>query len=206
MYDLENIKFDTAVIGAMLSTGWYNGYLGSSRKHSYYGNQELLLVQLVIDYKNGSRTIIGSDKTWKVTTGSELYSDILQGELFYEDRRLKNWMSRDYNDEHWENVVIKSLNNSVKIVAEAAPQVLMSYESVLPRDSWKIKPEVYVYDFGFNLVGYVSIPLYNYKGNGTIRIRHAEVLYPNGSIYTANLRSARATDTYVLNGKFFYDK
>jgi alpha-L-rhamnosidase len=36
----------------------------------------------------------------------------------------------------------------------------------------------------------------------TVVLRHAEILQPDGSgmIYTANLRSAKATDTYTLKG------
>ena len=34
----------------------------------------------------------------------------------------------------------------------------------------------------------------------TIRIRHAEMIYPDGRLMTENLRKARATDTFILRG------
>jgi alpha-L-rhamnosidase len=33
-----------------------------------------------------------------------------------------------------------------------------------------------------------------------VQLRHAETLNPDGTLYTANLRGARATDTYILKG------
>jgi alpha-L-rhamnosidase len=36
---------------------------------------------------------------------------------------------------------------------------------------------------------------------GQVRIRHAELLYENGTLNTENLRNALATDFYILKGK-----
>ena len=33
-----------------------------------------------------------------------------------------------------------------------------------------------------------------------VRLRFAEILNPDGTIYTANLRNADAADTYILRG------
>ncbi len=57
----------------------------------------------------------------------------------------------------------------------------------------------YVVDFGQNLSGWVRI---SYPGPepAQLTIRHAEVLNPDGSLYTDNLRSARQTDEYLTPG------
>ncbi|HTE62509.1 MAG TPA: family 78 glycoside hydrolase catalytic domain, partial [Solirubrobacteraceae bacterium] len=60
-------------------------------------------------------------------------------------------------------------------------------------------PGTHLYDLGQNMVGKVRLRLTGEPGQ-TIRIRHAEVLNPDGSIYTANLRSAKATDHYTVSG------
>lgn len=194
--DSENIT-----IGALLGTGWYSGYVGMRKHHSYYGHDEYLLVELHIDYQNGTRTIVASDETWKVTTGPQLYSDLLHGELFYEDRKLNDWMELDYrNESEWYFVVTKPLNKSVKFTAETY-QEITTIDLIEGIEAWELSPNVWVYDFGVNFVGYVTITLRNYTSNSVIQIRHAEMVYPNGTLYTMNLRSARATDTYVLDGK-----
>ena len=57
-----------------------------------------------------------------------------------------------------------------------------------------------VIDFGQNLVGYEIATLKGKKGQ-KVTITHAEVLDENGNFYTRNLRSAKATSTYILSGK-----
>ena len=39
------------------------------------------------------------------------------------------------------------------------------------------------------------------KAGTKVQIRFGEVLKPNGELYTENLRTAEATDTYILRGK-----
>ena len=41
------------------------------------------------------------------------------------------------------------------------------------------------------------------KGNAgdSVRLRFAETLQPDGELYTANLRSAKVTDLYILKGE-----
>jgi hypothetical protein len=73
------------------------------------------------------------------------------------------------------------------------------------------RPGRFVFDFGQNLAGVVRLKVNGLRGQRAV-LQHAEVLihppYCNnsatlpcdGMIYTNNLRSARATDVYVLRG------
>lgn len=181
----RNVSF-----GAIVGTGWYSGYVGPSRRHSYYGNDEYLLLELHLNYKNGTKAVIISDESWSVTTGPIVYSDILHGELYYENLTLGKWLP----------VFTKPVNTSVSLVAEKArPTTTTDFLDVV--ESWSISPDVWVYDFGVNFAGYVQLTLPNFSNSTVIQVRHAEALNPNGSIYTLNLRWAIATDRYVLNGE-----
>lgn len=66
-------------------------------------------------------------------------------------------------------------------------------------------PSKLVVDFGENLSGVTRVHLQGAAGT-TVTLRHAEVLqHPpygpaDGNIYTGNLRTALATDTYILKG------
>jgi len=68
------------------------------------------------------------------------------------------------------------------------------------------KPGCYTFDLGQNMVGWVRL---NISGNAgdRITVRHGEMLNPDGSIYTANLRGANATDFYIFgaNGTVVYE-
>jgi alpha-L-rhamnosidase len=52
---------------------------------------------------------------------------------------------------------------------------------------------------GKNMVGWVRLKVRGEAGT-KVTLRHAEALNPDGTIYTTNLRFARATDSYVLRG------
>jgi alpha-L-rhamnosidase len=62
------------------------------------------------------------------------------------------------------------------------------------------KPGVYVYDFGQNLSGVERLRVEGPAGTD-VRVRFAEVVNADGTIYTDNLRTAKATDHFILDGK-----
>ncbi len=60
-------------------------------------------------------------------------------------------------------------------------------------------PGAYLFDLGQNMVGWARLKVQG--GAGTqVRLRFGEILSPDGSLYTANLRTAHATDTYTCRG------
>ncbi len=61
------------------------------------------------------------------------------------------------------------------------------------------KPGVWVADLGQNFGGWNRLSVTGPAGT-TVTMRHAEVLNPDGTIYTANLRAAQATDRFTLAG------
>jgi alpha-L-rhamnosidase len=57
----------------------------------------------------------------------------------------------------------------------------------------------FVFDMGQNMVGWARLRVEG-RGGETVRLRFAEMLKEDGSIYTINLRGAKATDRYTLKG------
>ncbi len=84
------------------------------------------------------------------------------------------------------------------LVAQIGPPVRVSRE-VSARKITETKPGTYIVDMGQNMVGWTRLELTAPAGT-KVQMRFAEVLNPDGSVYTTNLRSARATDTYVCRG------
>src|SRR5262249_20073323 len=58
---------------------------------------------------------------------------------------------------------------------------------------------VFVFDLGQNMVGWCRLRLRGPAGT-TVTLRHAEMLNPDGTVYTANLRGAPQTDRVTLRG------
>jgi alpha-L-rhamnosidase len=69
-------------------------------------------------------------------------------------------------------------------------------DTIVPLKVTSPKPGVYMYDMGQNFSGWVQLRLRT-RTRATVRLRHAELLYDDGTLNVENLRQARATDTYV---------
>jgi alpha-L-rhamnosidase len=61
------------------------------------------------------------------------------------------------------------------------------------------KPGVWVFDFGQNFSGMEKLRVEGPAGT-KVRLRFAEVLNPDGTIYTDNMRTALVTDQFILKG------
>ena len=186
------------ILGAILGTGWFSGYIGFWNKANHYGSEQSLLLELHIQYENNKKIIVKSDDTWRVNTGPVIYSDMLMGHLYYENREINGWATPGYDDKNWLSVVTKPIDKKIAFVADRAQPIRVTQE-LKPKTKWQSKPGVWVFDFEQNFVGWISLKVPSSVKTARIQLRHAEVLYPNGTIYTLNLRAALATDTYVLN-------
>ena len=67
------------------------------------------------------------------------------------------------------------------------------------------KPGCYTFDLGQNMVGWVKLNISGSVGD-RITVRYGEMTNSDGSVYTANLRGANATDFYIFatNGTVTY--
>jgi alpha-L-rhamnosidase len=72
-------------------------------------------------------------------------------------------------------------------------------DEIEPRSITEPKPGTFVFDMGGNFAGIVRLKPTGERGR-KITLRYAERLNPDGTIYTTNLREARATDTYICRG------
>ncbi|CAG2177841.1 unnamed protein product, partial [Oppiella nova] len=196
-YDVTELLLTNNAIGVLLGTGWFSSYVGFFRRYKQYGPDQSLLFELHIEYENNKTAIVKSDNTWKVSTGSLMYSDLLMGELYYEDREVIGWTSPEFDDSHWSSVVTKEIDKNVALIADRSQPIRVTRD-LTPKTKYESKPGVWVFDFNQNMVGWVRISLPKTYDATRVQLRHAEALNPDGSIYTLNLRTALATDTYVL--------
>lgn len=184
-------------IGAMLGDGWYAGYLAFSGKRNYYGDKTRLIAQMQIEYADGSKEVLGTDETWRATTGPIRENDLLMGSVYDARREMPGWDAPGYADASWQGVIVDA---GVRANLEAHPGApIRRMEEVPARKMTEPKPGVYVFDLGQNIVGWVRLRAKGDAGQKVV-VRHAEMLNPDGTLYTVNLRAAKATDTYYLEG------
>ncbi len=87
-----------------------------------------------------------------------------------------------------------------KAIIEAHPGSPVRVTGVLkPVSVTEPKPGVYVFNLGQNFSGWARLKVKGPRGT-TVTLRFAEMLNPDGTIYTTNLRGAKCTDRYTLSG------
>jgi len=199
-YDVTGLLQSGAnTLGTILGDGWGVGHIAWVGRQRYVDRPQFL-AQLVLVYEDGSKEMIATDNTWKVTTGAILESDLLMGESYDAQRELAGWNKPGYNDALWQPVEIPA-DPGADLVATNGP-VVKRQEELRPADIRLIPDFVnprWIFDMGQNLVGWVRLRVRGEKGK-TISIR-AEALNTDGTLYTINLRSARNTDHYTLKGE-----
>lgn len=199
VYDVTNqLKRGTNAIGAVLGEGWYKGSLGWTENWAIYGDKEGLLMQMDIEYTDGSTQTIISDGSWKSTNeGPITKNGLYYGEDYDATKNLTGWNKSGYNDNNWKSVVIASYDFNL-VSSEGAD--IKKIEEIRPIKIFTSPSGKQLVDLGQNLVGWVRLKVSGDKGT-KITIRHAEVLDRDGEFYTENLRSADCVLNYTLSGE-----
>jgi alpha-L-rhamnosidase len=187
----------TNVIGATLAAGWYSGAIGWMGERFHYGRYPRVWVQLEIEATDGSTQTVVSDGSWKGAYGPYVESEFLSGETYDARLELSGWSSRGFNASGWSPVAV---SKAIDASLEANPGVPVKETGrITPKKLSQPRPGVYVFDMGQNFAGFAELKVHGPAGTRVV-MRFAEMLNPDGTIYTANLRSARSIDTYILRG------
>ncbi len=197
-YELpSNLAAGNHAIGAILADGWYSGYLGYSAERDMYGARPRLLAKLRLEYADGTVEELGTGKTWKASTGPLLEADFLMGESFDARRGSEGLFGTGDGGARWEPVD-EGADVHPLLQSHPAPPVQV-FEELTPKSITAVSPDTWIFDMGQNFAGVARLRV-NEKSGQKITLRFAERLKPDGTIYTANLRAARAQDSYVCRG------
>ncbi len=197
-YDVTHLLQQGAnTVGAMLGNGWYRSVLGWQNNGNIYGKTLGLLMQINIEYTDGSKEVVATDGSWKSETGAITYSEIYNGETIDARKEKLNWNTNNYDDNSWTAVQVKDypLTNIVTTVNEPVKK----QESFKALKIITTPAGEKVIDFGQNLVGWVEMKVTG-KAGDSVLLSHAEVLDKKGNFYTENLRAAKAQNKYILKG------
>ncbi|GAB6165360.1 family 78 glycoside hydrolase catalytic domain [Thermostilla marina] len=185
-------------VGVTLAAGWYAGAIGWKSERFHYGKDPKFWLQLELENADGSRRTIVSDETWKTAFGPILEGEFLAGETYDARLEIPGWSSPGLDDGDWNSVKVTP---AISAQLQAQPGVPVIQTGTLhPKTITEPKPGVFVFDMGQNFAGFVRLKVSGPKGTRVV-MRFAERLNDDGTIYTTNLRGARATDTYILKGE-----
>ncbi len=188
-YDVTEaiLEQDTIEIEATVAGGWAVATFGPMGTGQHAGKKQALLLELHLEYEDGSRERLGTDSSWNVSTeGMVREASIYDGERI--DARKEVIDEKDFVP--------------CRILEESPTKKLLASYGELPRRIERKKPLTShagkngtIFDFGQNFAGVIRIRL---KGNAgqKVTIRHAEVLM-DGELFTQPLRTAKAKIEYI---------
>ncbi|ADW71166.1 alpha-L-rhamnosidase [Granulicella tundricola] len=203
-YDVTQLaKSGSNAFGVKLGGGWHGSPLLWSGVREFTG-PDLLRAQIIVTLQDGTQKIIATDSSWKGSRSATDSAEIYGGESY--DARLSEtgWNTvQSASKLAWAPVKEGSVSNDTQISAQpdSSPHVSQTLKPVSVHlvDAAGVPAGTKLFDMGQNMVGVVRLRVHGVRGS-TVRLRFAERLKPDGSVYTENLRNADATDEYTLRG------
>lgn len=101
----ENLKEENNVVGVILGNGWYNQRDRIVEGHMWYDVPKMIL-QLEIEYADGTNETVISDRSWKTNTGPLLHDAIFTGEVYDARLELGAWNRESYDDTAWKPALL----------------------------------------------------------------------------------------------------
>lgn len=186
------------VIGFILGPGWYAGHLGFPTHRFRYGAVPALRAQLMLEYADGTRETVASNEQWRCARGAVVESHLYDGETY--DARVERlgWSTADFDDQAWPNVKPFAGKPPTKCTAKRCAAV-RRHEVISAVSVTRALNGEWIFDFGQNIVGWARLRVESTRGQEFV-LRFGEMLQPDGNLYVANLRSAKATDRFIARG------
>lgn len=186
------------------------------------------MAQLVITYEDGEKLrVVTSPNTWNYfNDGPVVYGSFFQGEIYdaSKEKAINGWTTASYDGSSWKRAVEVALDGHVSRTTGTNQPPVNDYSAYTLSAQYgqtvkaimkltalsveEVRPRVFVYDMGQNMVGVPEILLTGMEPGKRINVRYAEVKYPDlprytgnqGMIMLENIRAAMAQDVYIIRG------
>ena len=199
-YDVTRQLSEKVCLGIVLG----NGRMFPMQQHKPYKipvfGMPKCRVNVIVEYEDGStQRLQTDDKGWKVTANGPIRANNeYDGEEYDARMELQGWNEVGFDDKDWQPAERTDIPTGT-LRGQMTPGMRVQ-NCHRPTKFNGTAPDTYIIDFGQNMAGWVSLTPQG-KAGDTIRVRYAEKLNADGTLYTENLRNARSTDVYVCSGR-----
>jgi alpha-L-rhamnosidase len=186
-------------LGLHLGNGWFNPYpkWWEPYRMQWFGSKRALL-QLHIEYADGTSDLVTTDGSWKTASGPVLSACVFDGEVYDATQEWPGWDRPAFDDSGWQNANVVEPPGGV-LVSHTMPPIKV-VEHLKPIALNSPMPGVHVFDLGQNFAGWVRLTAEGPRGT-RVTLRYAEDLKPDGMIDVTSNERAQATDVYVMKGQ-----
>ncbi len=204
-YDItESLRTGKNALGVMLGNGWYNYAVPAAWDFDKapWRDRPKLLLQLAIEFSDGTTQTILSDSSWRVNIGPLVDNEIMTGETYDARKEIHGWDEAEFAVSGWTSAAEAAPPAGV-LSAESYPAV-RTFQTIRPVGLTEPKPGVYVYDFGQNMAGLEELTVQG-KAGDTVKMQFGEELHADGTLSQDNIKSLThedgfQTDIYTLKG------
>ena len=194
-YDLtDKLTLGENTLASILAGGWFSARI-ADLKETDHTHSPLLLAQLEIQFTDGSKQIIKTDESWKVTQNGPIrFASNYDGEHYAQALEQPNWNKNEFDSAKWQSVYTQKIDPTIKLSPKRHEPIRVINE-LSPVKIMSISKDSVVFDFGQNMVGVpeIKVPA---LANQKIKIEFAEALHM-GEFYTDNYRSALSTNYFT---------
>lgn len=196
LYDVRDLtgylSRGSNAIGIELGNGMYNVFAGSNRFTKFrrsFGPQKAI-VQIRLEYADGSVEIIGTDENWRVAAGPITFSSIYGGEDF--DARLveEGWDKAGFDDSKWAAAkIVDGPGGELRGLSCAAPPI-REFEIHKPISTHTLANGDIVFDLGQNAAHVPRIAVSGPAGS-KVRLMPSELLSSDGAVNQGSMGGGR---------------
>lgn len=194
----EALRTGRNAVGVVLGNGRYFALRQEKPyKNNTFGYPKLLFT-LIIEYADGRRQQVSSNaRNWLLTDDGPIgANNEYDGEEYDARKEMAGWTEAGFDPKGWRAAERVAIPAGVLRSQTHPLQKVM--KRIRPR-SIQRKGDRWILDMGQNMAGWIAMRVRGERGT-EVRLRFAETLQADGELATANLRNARATDTYILKG------
>ena len=166
------------VITSTLGDGWWIGRLGISGDSCQYGDKLGFIMEMEIEYEDGTCEKVCSDETFKNRKSYIKYSDLYIGEK--QDLTLEDseWQIPGYDDSHWTYCEKVDYDKSVLTAQGIDP--VKTIKVLKAEKIFRTPNNDLVIDFGQVMAGVIRIEM-DGKSGESVSFEHSEVLDKDGN-------------------------
>ena len=193
----RRLRPGTNAFGVLLGNGMYNvpGIHGRYTKFVGSFGQPKLILQMHIEYRDGTEALLTSDSSWRTASGPITFSSIYGGEDF-DARRVQNGWDRPnfVTDADWRPALevagpdaglnVRPVLRDDELSGHLIPPIVIA-ERLAPLRVTRPRPGVIVYDMGKNSSGWPEI-LVRGRAGDRVRMLPGELLNPDGTVTQAS--------------------
>ncbi len=195
IYDVADaLSEGVNTLGAELGAGWYKGDMGFRRVRNHYGRKTAFSCLLKVVYEDGECETFGTDAQWKGSFGPILFSEIYDGETYDARLEIDGWNENGCDESGWQ--AVSEVPFDISVLTPQSGCKVREISRIPAKRIFRTPQGDTVIDFGQNMTGWIEFRVKGQPGDKA-ELNCFEVLDADGNVYLDNLRTAKATVTYI---------